>query len=295
VPDRRIESRASKTADITCGCRAVSYVEDDPFLKGNDWVAPKLLPRQLQLIIRTRVGRRLISRLMGPDGMYEWVIARTRYVDDVFKHAASERFAQILIFGAGFDSRAVRFQAELKEARIFELDAVTTQTMKISQYRKRGIELPVNLTFVAINFEKETVAERLKAAGFLLGSKTLVLLEGVLQYLNPSAVDTTLTTIMNYVGTGSWMIFDYAHSAALQTEGSNAGDIKLRKGLAKYGESWQFGLSEDEVGAFLLKYCFKMIDRKNPRQLEEVYFKNELGIVKAHINGTQSIVVAERL
>jgi len=59
---------------------------------------------------------------------------------------------QILIFGAGFDSRAIRFAGKNMKTKIFELDSLHTQTAKIKQYRKRGISIPKNTIFIPINF-----------------------------------------------------------------------------------------------------------------------------------------------
>jgi hypothetical protein len=42
-----------------------------------------------------------------------------------------------------------------------------------------------NAIFAPINFEKDSIAERLREGGFCTGKKTLVLLEGVLALRNP--------------------------------------------------------------------------------------------------------------
>ena len=295
MASRRIESSASQTADITCGCRAISYLESNPLYRSDDWVAPKLLPRKLQILIRIPFAGRLMARLLGPRGLYEWVIARTRYIDDVFKQAGAQGFSQVLRLGAGFDSRGIRFQSELKDAQVFELDAPTTQLMKREQDRKRGILAPANLTFAPINFEKESIAEKLKEAGFKSGSKTLVLLEGVLQYLNPVAANATLKTIQDQTGAGSWLVFDYAHASVLRGDKGQSEEAEMMKSLDRYGESWQFGLEEAQVEPFLCGYGFKLLDRQGPKELEEACFKDKNGHLKARVNGTQSIVKAERL
>lgn len=75
--------------------------------------------------------RTFYCRILAPAGIYEYVIARTKYIDAVFKRALSEQFDQILLFGAGFDTRALRFQAAAQHTRIFELDASPTQQAKI--------------------------------------------------------------------------------------------------------------------------------------------------------------------
>lgn len=145
-----------------------------------------------------------------------------------------------------------------------------------------------------INFETESVAEKLREAGFDKGKKTIVILEGVLQYLRPEAVFETFDTIRNHVGAGSRLVFDYAHAAVLRGEGNEYGQDRMIKGVKRFGESWQFGLEEADVGPFLEKYGFKLLERKGPRELEDAYFKGKNGLVLARVNGTQSIVMAER-
>jgi methyltransferase (TIGR00027 family) len=291
---RRIESSASRTADMTCGCRAISYMESNALHKSDDWVAPKLLPRTLQILIRIPIARRFLSRLLGPQGIYEWVIARTKYIDEVFIHASAEGFSQVLLLGAGFDSRGVRFQSELKEAKVFELDAPTTQRAKIEQYQKRGIAVPANLVFVPINFERELIEDKLHEAGFCKGARTLAVLEGVTQYLRPEAIYSTLRTISNEVGKGSWLVFDYAHASVLKGESNAYGQDRMIKGVNKFGESWQFGLEEAEVEPLLTKYGFRLMERKSPHDLQETYFKDERGKILARVNGTQSIIMAQK-
>jgi hypothetical protein len=69
----------------------------------------------------------------------------------------------------------------------------------------------------------------------------------------------------------------------------------MTKGVRRLGEPWQFGLEEVEVKPLLMKYGFEMVDRKGPRELQETYFKDEKGKVLGQVNGTQSIVTAQRI
>jgi len=291
---RRIETTTSRTAEMVCLCRAASSLETDPLYRSGDWVAQKLLPRKIQLFFKLRAVRKFLVRAFAPEGIYEWVIARTKYIDNLFVRACSEGFSQILLFGAGFDSRGIRFQPELKEMRVFELDARTTQGAKVEQYQKRGIAVPANLVFVPINFEKESVEDKLNGAGFGRGMKTLVILEGVTQYLKPETVHATLQTISGIVGRGSWLVFDYAHASVLRGEGESYGQDRMVKGVSRAGESWQFGLEEEEVKPLLGRYGFRLTDQKGPSKLEQAYFKNDRGRIVGRINDTQSIVTAER-
>lgn len=295
MPERRIETKTSRTAEMTCLCRAASSLESNPFYKSGDWVAQKLLPRKIQLVFKIATARRLLVKAFAPEGIYEWVIARTKYIDALFIRACSEGFSQVVLFGAGFDSRGIRFQSELKGTKVFELDAPTTQSAKIEQYRKRDIAVSANLVFVPSNFEKESVEDKLHEAGFCRGIKTLVVVEGVIQYLKPEAVYATLQTIGNEVGKGSWLVFDYAHASVLNGESKAYGQARMMKGVKKFGESWQFGLEEMEVEPLLTKYGFRLLDRKGPQELQEIYFKDKMGKILGCVNGTQSIVTAQKI
>jgi methyltransferase (TIGR00027 family) len=294
MSSRRIETAPSRTADIVCLYRAASSMEKDPRYRTNDWVARRLLPRFIQVLFWLPPARRLVTRRLGPPGTYEWVIARTHYVDALFSRAKAEGFAQVVLLGAGFDSRAIRFQRELSDMAVFELDAPTTQAAKTGQYKKRRIPVPINLHFVPVNFEKEDLAQRLEESGFANGSKTLILMEGVTQYIAPEAIYKTMNIIRDHVGKGSWMVFDYAHASAVGRGTAGKDEILMAKRLAKSGETWQFGLSDDEVGPFLARFGFKIIDQKNPRELEQAYFKDAQGSIAGHISDAQSIVIAER-
>jgi hypothetical protein len=137
--------------------------------------------------------------------------------------------------------------------------------------------------------------ERAVQCGFGVGVKTLVVAEGVFQYLKPEAAIDALRTVRDLVGTESWLVFDYAHFSALRGAGESYGEARMVRGVRRIGESWQFGLEEAEVGPLLRKYSFRLVDRQSPRALEDMYFRSESGRVISRINGTQSIALAERL
>lgn len=278
----RIETRASRTADITCGCRAISFYESNPFLKSGDWVAPMLLSEQIQKLLKIPYADKLLRYMLGPKGVYEWVIARTKYIDTLFEKAGEETFGQVLILGAGFDSRAVRFHKQLAKARVFELDSGTTQLMKTMQYLKRGIIVPDNVTFIPINFEIESVTSKLEKAGFNKDSKTLLLIEGAVQYLKPQLVRQTMASILGLTGSGSRLILEY-------------GEAGMTEWLESGVEHLKFGLSQDVVECFLAESGYRLLDRKDAKSLEETFFTDTRGRVRNKVHSNQSILVAERL
>lgn len=272
----------------------MSFYERDPLLKSSDWVAPRLLPTRLQPLVRIPLTRRLLRAVISPQGVYGWVIARTRYIDEALLLACKEGFSQVLLLGAGFDSRGVRFSSELSGMRVFELDAPATQALKIAQFRLRGVTIPPNVVLVGLDLERETLERTLEHCKFEVGRKTLAILEGVLQYLNPRAVGVTFATLRDILGTGSRVVFDHAYASVVRGEGRVYGQARMVRGVNRFGESWQFGLDDADVQPFLEGYGFMVIDRKSPKELEELNFRGADGRIRARVNGTQGIVTAAR-
>jgi O-methyltransferase involved in polyketide biosynthesis len=119
---RRIESKSSRTADFTCMYRAASYLEKNELYKSEDYIAPRLLPGLIKFLVKYKLIN--FNWTFFPKGIYEYVIARTKYIDNIFKESIENGIDQILIFGAGFDSRAIRFTEKNIKTKIFELDSL---------------------------------------------------------------------------------------------------------------------------------------------------------------------------
>jgi methyltransferase (TIGR00027 family) len=212
----------------------------------------------------------------------------------VFEKALVERFDQILLFGAGFDSRALRFQAEGLHTRIFELDAPPTQQAKIKQYGKRNLTIPSHLVLVPIDFDKESLSQKLDMAGFGKKRRSLFILEGLLMYLEPASVRTTFHTIQEYAGAGSRIVFDYVQASVLRHENTLYGEAGLAKTVSKAGEQWRFGIEPVEIESFTATYGFEVSDNKCARELESSYFQDENGRLAGRVNATHCLVTAER-
>jgi len=231
----------------------------------------------------------------APKGIYEYVIARTKYIDAAFKQALEEKFDQILIFGAGFDTRALRFQDKLGSTRVFELDALVTQQAKINQYKKRNLTVPQNLTFIAIDFDQESLSSKLDETKFCIHARSLFILEGLLMYLQPESVDMTFQTIRDYAGKGSRVVFDYINASVLRKEGAHYGETEIAQTVSNVGEEWHFGIEKGSIGQFLNRFEMWLMDHKDAADLERAYFRDADGKMIGRVNGTHCLVTAEKL
>jgi methyltransferase (TIGR00027 family) len=282
----------SRTAQWTCVSRAASSLETDSHYRSDDRLALLLVPGMMRLLLHLSPVRRLYSRFLAPKGIYEYTIARTKYIDAVFKETLAAGFDQILIFGAGFDTRALRFQEDSANTRIFELDVPITQEAKLGQYARRGLDLPATVVFVAIDFDRESLPDKLAEAGFAPGRRSLFVLEGLLMYLQPESVDATFKVIEGLAGEGSQVVFDYVRARAFDQPESYYGGKEILETVAKAGERWHFGLAEGEVEGFLKQYGLGLLDHKDARELEHTYFSEAAGQIVGRVNGVHCLVRA---
>jgi len=293
--EKRIESKTSRTAEFNCMVRAASFYEKRPQYKSDDYIATKMIPKFFLPVVKIGIIRNLFWNRFFPPGMYEYVIARTKFIDSIFKKAVLSEFDQIVIFGAGFDSRGIRFDDLNQKTMIFELDAPVTQEAKINQLKKRGIEINPHIIFVSMDFNKELIEERLTESGFNSKQKSLFILEGLIFYLTSEAVDKTFRVINTLAGKGSEVVFDYIYSSVLRGENLYYGESEVFKGVEKENEPWCFGIEKGEIESFLTKRNLRLIRNLDSEELEKEFFKDDQGNNIARINGTHCIAYAQKM
>jgi methyltransferase (TIGR00027 family) len=148
------------------------------------------------------------------------------------------------------------------------------------------------VAFIAIDFDKESVAHKLDMTAFQKDRRSLFVLEGLLMYLEPESVQATFQTIGQYAGIGIWVVFDYIQASVLRHENTLYGDARLTEFVSKAGEQWRFGIEPDEIVSFVAAYNFQVSDHKAARELEAIYFQDADGRLVGRINGTHCIVTA---
>ena len=178
---------------------------------------------------------------------------------------------QLVIMGAGYDSRPYRFEG-LKNKIVFEVDYPATQEMKIKKVKQIYGALPGHVTYVPIDFQRETLEERLFENGYNRKRKTLFIWEGVTTYITAEAVDSTLFFVANNSGKGSRIIFSYVFRSAVAGTSRMEGAKKWRKALEKRGEPPVFGIEDVEIKDFLLKRGFCRVKDANMAFLKKRYF-----------------------
>lgn len=266
-------SRSSKTAQQMALSRAVESrkpagerICDDPF-------AEKLLPvpmRWLLVARRLRDGvERLIESLFA--GHHFYVIARTRAFDEFLLRELAGRPEQLVILGAGYDSRAHRFADRMRDVAVFEVDHPATSTEKRARIAHALGGTVNRVTYVPVDFNVETIADRLRASGYRDGAKTIFLWEGVTPYLTAAAVDDVLRFVGS-AGSGSAILFDYVIASVLDGTCDMRGARTEHDKMRRSSEPFTFGIGEGAVGTFLAERGFVDVVDVGADDLEASYF-----------------------
>jgi methyltransferase (TIGR00027 family) len=292
MAERRIEREGSSTAGYTCFSRACATREQDTRFRGPDYLAEIFMPPIPNILLNVPFLRKLCMRKLFPTGIHEYVLARTRVFDAVFVDALESGFSQIVLLGAGMDTRAFRFQEKNRGATIFDLDIHATQRYKREVLERKKIAPPAGLVFAPIDFNKQRLADVLAEAGYREGQQTLFLWEGVTMYLEAEAVDGTLAFIRNSAAEGSIVVFDYVRASVLRYENTLYGEKDIRGTVARAEEGWIFGIEDGTIGGFLAERGFKLLSHYTPPDLEAAYLTAEDGTKFGRINETHCIVIA---
>ncbi len=185
-------------------------------------------------------------------------IGRTRLIDDTLVDAINEGgFGQVVILGAGFDSRAYRIPG-IERTKVFEVDHPSTSAKKRSDIERVLGRIPSHVRFVSIDFNKQSLKEALMTTDLDPKEKTFFIWEGVTNYLTSEAVGATFDLVSNSAP-GSKIVFTYVHSDVISEPSSFSGTNTVTRTLRDVGEEWTFGLDPDEVPSYLLVHGLKLL------------------------------------
>jgi methyltransferase (TIGR00027 family) len=249
---------ASRTAQYVALYRAFETYERRRAPLFRDPYARRFLDRSLALVVsasRAPGLRGLLERYADrrAPGSRTSAIARTAYIDDAVRAAVAGGIDQVVILGAGFDCRAHRMP-ELAGAAVFEIDRAETQAAKRARVPDGS-----TVRYVAVDFLRDDVGDKLAAAGWQSQRRSLFLWEGVTNYLTEDAV----AKVMRWFATaaaGSTVVFTYVHRGLLDGTVPFTGGERIVENVKRLGEPWTFGLRPDQVGDFVAQSGLRLRD-----------------------------------
>ena len=141
-------------------------------------------------------------------------VVRTRLIDEHIERALAAGCVQVVLLGAGFDSRAFRLRT-LKAAEVFEVDHPATQAAKLAAVEDEAKLSERSLRYVPVDFETDSLESSLVAAGFDCRRPAVFLWEGVVSYLSERAVGETFSALSRLCTASSEIVFTYVDKRAL--------------------------------------------------------------------------------
>jgi methyltransferase (TIGR00027 family) len=205
-----------------------------------------------------------------------FIAVRTRIAEDALAAAVARGVRQVVVLGAGLDTYAYRGTAD-SSVRIFEVDHPATQDWKRRRLADAAITPPPALTFVPLDFERETLGAGLGRAGFDPNQRTFFTWLGVVPYLTERSVLATLRYLAGLPG-GADVVFDYATAPSSAAEAERAADhAALAARVASAGEPFKSHFSTEQLLATLDRLGFSDVEDWGPVQIRARYFPNHRG------------------
>ena len=223
--------------------------------------------------------RRLVNGHIAPSPL-----CRAAYTEQALKAAVLTGTKQYVILGAGMDTFAFRETEFLKKDKVFEVDHPLTQKDKIERVTRAGWTVPDNLTFVPVDFARDSLSERLIADGFDPTVKSFFSWLGVIYYLSAEAIEKTLAELSSLCADGSTLVFDYPDENFF---GAPEKRIQNTVMMAKAGgEPMQSAFSYQELEKLLEKHGFLIYELLTPADIQREIIDRAGADMKAfeHVN-----------
>jgi len=174
-----------------------------------------------------------------------FMVVRARLAEDTLAAGVRDLgVRQYLVLGAGLDTFACR--NPYADVRVFEVDHPSTQAWKLKMLASAGIVPPDGAQFVAVDFEKDSLRARLKAAGFDETLPTVTAWLGVVPYLTTEGFRATMRLLARFKP-GSEVVFDYSQPREVLPPVEQLMHDSLSARVALAGEPFQLFFTPQQL------------------------------------------------
>lgn len=286
--------RTSLTASLVAAVRALHNELEGPLKLTDDPHAAELLPLRLSgpfyALSLVPGAARAAHKALGTAllGLPYHVELRTRAIDDALLASVASGASELVLLGAGLDSRAYRLGA-LRDVDVFEVDRLPTQ-----EYKQLRIELTAeraarSLTYLSVDFEQDDLGETLRRAGMLRGAKKMWVWEGVTPYLTGEATERTLETIAALSPPGSRLAVTYAPTEVDAVE--RALLPLAARALEAVGEPLRGRVSTEEMHARVERVGMRVLSDEGALEWADRFWKER----PPGLRQWERLIVAERV
>jgi methyltransferase (TIGR00027 family) len=282
----------SRTALRVALRRAAHQLHDAAPLVFDDPLAFRILGKQFQDELQRTPNS---ARRPHSAAMRAWMVARARLAEDTL--AASlpnpslpdSRPQQYLILGAGLDTFACR--NPFSAVRVFEVDHPATQAWKLDMLAAAKILPPDTANFVAVDFERDSLLDRLQAAGFDAALPTVTAWLGVVPYLTLAAFRAT-AALLGTFAPGSRVVFDYAQPRHALPPVEQWMQDSLGARVALAGEPFQVFFTPPQLAQELHRAGLRVLEDLGAESLMARYFQGRTDGLKLRGEASRVCVAA---
>jgi methyltransferase (TIGR00027 family) len=200
-------------------------------------------------------------------GLRAFLVARSRYAEDNLATAVAQGVTQYVLLGAGLDTFAHR--NPYPQLRVFEVDHPATQQWKLELLEASGLSNPSNLIYTAVDFERQSLPERLLSTGFNPNEPTFFAWLGVVPYLTLEAFRATIAFVGSQPA-GSGVVFDYGQPRSALPFYEQLAHDSLASRVQQAGEPFQLFFTPPEIVAEL--GAFRKIEDIGSAEINARYF-----------------------
>ena len=187
-----------------------------------------------------------------------FIAARSRFSEDTLAACVTRGLRQVVVLGAGLDTFSLRNPYAGLGLRVFEVDYPATQNWKRERLAQAGLAIPASLTFAPVDFERQSLAEGLAAAGFGADRPAFFQWLGVVPYLTREAFAATLDFISRVPD--SEVVFDYAEPFDNYPIERRANIMAVAERAASRGEPWLSLFDPAELSKILRNKGFGFVE-----------------------------------
>lgn len=258
------EARPSRTALRVAMRRAAHQMYDAQPLVLEDPIAVPILGREyLHEVERTRF------KLHKPHSvaLRAFLVARSRYAEELLAQAVARGVTQYVLLGAGLDTFAHRNPHPA--LHVFEVDHPATQQWKRELLSANNLSTPESLTYVPVDFEHQQLATQLAEAGFDASRPAFFAWLGVVPYLTQPAFRSTIALIASQPS-GSGVVMDYGQPREVLPLLEQLARDSMASRVALAGEPFQLFFTPQQMAAELA--AFRDLEDLGSAELNARYF-----------------------
>jgi methyltransferase (TIGR00027 family) len=200
-----------------------------------------------------------------------FLVVRSRYAEDQLARSVGRGVRQYVVLGAGLDTFAYRNPLRSSGLHVFEVDHPATQEWKRAQLHDAGIAIPPDMTFAAVDFERQSLENGLLEAGFNQHQPAFFSWLGVTPYLSRPAFDATIQFIAQ-MPSGSGVVFDFAVERRFLSPMQQLALDAMSARVARAGEPFQLFFDPTALASDLGRLGFGGIEDLNGDDINARYF-----------------------